>query len=167
MISHIAILVKSKSQYVILGIAIRSAVRLFSGQMDTRKGVALVLDFGEIVSEFVRSARESRGWTQREMAKASRVAQATISNIETGGRTYRGVHIEQIFAALGLSGQAALIAMSEVAKRMEFEANSRVELKSSTETTVRGGVRQDAAEALRDATKRDGGRRDGKSRLRP
>ncbi len=166
MISQYAIFVKQKSQYVILGIAIRSAVRLFSGQMDTRKDVALVLDFGEIVSEFVRSARESRGWTQREMAKASRVAQATISNIETGGRTYRGVHIEQIFAALGLSGQAALIAMSEVAKRMELEANRRVDIKASTETTVRGGVRQDVAEVLRGTTKRGGVRDGGKSRLR-
>lgn len=99
-----------------------------------------VLNLGEIVSEFVRNMRKLKRLSQRELAARSKVAQTTISAIENGGRTYRGVHLEKILTAFDMTGHEAIIAMNLIADRMAAEAAAV----SPIESTKRGVVKKRA-----------------------
>lgn len=52
----------------------------------------------------LRAARERKGWTQAELAKAADVSQSAVSMIESGDRTkQRAETIHRLEAALGLA----------------------------------------------------------------
>lgn len=52
-------------------------------------------------STFLRNARASRGWSQRELARRCGVAQPSLSDIESGERDTTVAKLEQILRATG------------------------------------------------------------------
>lgn len=52
-------------------------------------------------STFLRNARASRGWSQRELARRCGVAQPSLSDIESGDRDTTVAKLEQILRATG------------------------------------------------------------------
>ena len=57
--------------------------------------------------------------TQQDLARAANIPQSTISAIERGGRTFRGVHLEAILAATNTSGVEAARMIRALAEQME------------------------------------------------
>jgi len=61
----------------------------------------IVLEVIMLSSALLRSARETRGLTQRELAKAARIAQPRIADIESGAHDTTVGRMEQLLAPLG------------------------------------------------------------------
>lgn len=51
----------------------------------------------------IRAARESKGWTQKQLAQACGWAQGTVSNYELGKRSIRLDEIEKLASVLGVA----------------------------------------------------------------
>lgn len=75
------------------------------------------MTFTEAVGALIAELRGNL--SQAELATASGVAQSTISAIEKGNRTFRGVHIEQILRATNTEGVAAARMLRVVAERLQ------------------------------------------------
>ena len=75
------------------------------------------MTFTEAVGALIEELRGDM--SQADLADKSGVSQSTISAIEKGNRTFRGVHVEDILRATNTDGVAAVRMLRVVAERLQ------------------------------------------------
>jgi transcriptional regulator with XRE-family HTH domain len=60
-------------------------------------------------AEIVRRARQIRGWTQTELARAAGIAQSTVARWESGRVSPRVGSLERVLEATGLQARVELV----------------------------------------------------------
>lgn len=76
----------------------------------------------EALALAVKAAREELGWTQAELAEATRtlgipVSKRTVSWVETGGKDTRMGTVEALAKALGTTGMGLMLEGEAIARR--------------------------------------------------
>lgn len=73
------------------------------------------------IGQQIRAARERKGWTQEDLARASGIARPNIARLEKGGQVPKVATLRRVAAALGLESDALLTAPQPVADREDRE----------------------------------------------
>ena len=101
--------------------------------------------------------KELRGdMTQGELSAASGVPQSTISAIERGNRTFRGVHLEAILSATNTSGVEAtrlLRALAEHASTAPTRAIASARQQPAESDAIEAGIAEGDKLALESAAR--------------